>query len=96
MLFNRVIHKGDAGDDKAGAAAGARRVVVDTTLVKTSLLITETERSHRCHGKAVLYAHFSYLHLSKKDAFRTHKRAPFVIIYMLIISCQYLHVNHHM
>lgn len=34
MLFDRVIHKGNARDNEAGAAAGARRIVVDTTLVK--------------------------------------------------------------
>ena len=96
VLFDRVIHKGNARDNEAGAAAGARRIVVDTTLVKASLLIAEAERSHWCHGKTVFNAYFANGKWCEQNVFRTHACPPLSSVDTASLTCQYLHVNQNM
>ena len=78
--------------------AGARRVVVDTTLVKTALCVAETERPHRCHSKTVFDAYLPNRYWGKENTIRTHRRSLrlsciFVNNIMSIFTCQLSHVT---
>ena len=54
VLLHLVVHKGNAGDDQAGAALGALGVVVDAALVEAALCVAQAQRAHGRHGEAVL------------------------------------------
>ncbi|CCX38598.1 unknown [Clostridium sp. CAG:1013] len=57
MFLHLVVSEGDAGDNKAGTAFGTLGVVIDATLVETAVGISQPQRAHGGHGKAVFQLH---------------------------------------
>ena len=70
-----AVGKGDAGDDQAGAALGAFRVIVDSPLIKAALGVSQSQRTHGGQGKTVFQCDRSYFHRCEQ-IFVLHSISP--------------------
>ena len=65
LSFDLTVRKSNAGNNQSGSPFGPLRIIINSPLIKSALSISQTQRSHRCHGKSIFQLHTPNLHRCK-------------------------------